>query len=147
MTLILTLLEAVKNGVLAILDLAVIIFPLMIVIEVLKDLKMMEKLTNIMSPLTNALKIHKDSSLPLVIGVILGLFLGAGVLVKSVDDGNLDKRSLVIVSIFLALCHAVFEDTVVFVPIGANLLIVLLVRIIAAFFVAIVASRFIKELN
>jgi hypothetical protein len=64
-----------------------------------------------------------------------------------VDDGNLDKRSLVIVSIFLALCHAVFEDTVVFVPIGANLLIVLLVRISAAFFVAIVASRFIKELN
>ena len=147
MELIIILIEAVKNGILAILDLAVIIFPLMIVIEVLKDLKMLEKLTNLMSPLTNSLKIHKDSSLPLVIGVILGLFLGAGVLVKSVDEGNLDKRSLVIVSIFLALCHAVFEDTVVFVPIGANLLIVLLVRIISAFFVAIVASRFIKEMN
>ncbi len=147
MELIIILIEAVKNGILAILDLAVIIFPLMIVIEVLKDLKMLEKLTNLMSPLTNSLKIHKDSSLPLVIGVILGLFLGAGVLVKSVDEGNLDKRSLVIVSIFLALCHAVFEDTVVFVPIGANLLIVLLVRIISAFFVAIVASKFIKEMN
>ncbi|MBV1758582.1 MAG: nucleoside recognition protein [Dethiosulfatibacter sp.] len=147
MTLIITLIEALKNGILAILDLAIIIFPLMIVIEVLKDLRMMEKLTNLMSPLTNSLKIHKDSSLPLVIGVILGLFLGAGVLVKSVDEGNLDKRSLVIVSIFLGLCHAVFEDTVVFVPIGANLLIVLLVRIISAFFVAIVASKFIKEMN
>ncbi len=147
MALIITLIEAVKNGILAILDLAVIIFPLMIVIEVLKDLKILEKLTNLMSPLTNSLKIHKDSSLPLAIGVILGLFLGAGVLVKSVDEGNLDKRSLVIVSIFLALCHAVFEDTVVFVPIGANLLIVLIVRIISAFFVALVASRFIKEMN
>lgn len=147
MTLIIVLLEALKNGILSILDLAVIIFPLMIIIEILKDLKIMEKLSNLMSPLTNTLKIHRDASLPLIIGFILGLFLGAGVLVKSVDEGDLDKRSLVIVSIFLALCHAVFEDTVVFTPIGANLMVVILVRVSAAFFVAIIASRFIKELN
>ncbi len=147
MQVVIILIEALKTGLSAILDLAIIIFPLMLGIEILKDLKVMDRLSNLMSPLSSFLRIHKDSSLPLVIGVVLGLFFGAGVLVNSVDEGNLDKRSLVVVAVFLALCHAVIEDTVIFAPIGANLLIVLFVRIVAAFAISFVASRLIKEIH
>jgi hypothetical protein len=86
-------------------------------IEVLKDLKILEKFSKFMSPLTKFLKIKEDASLPLVIVSIFGLFFGAGILFQSVKDGDMDKRSLVIISIFLALCHAVIEDTLIFVAI------------------------------
>jgi hypothetical protein len=139
-------LTAIKNGLFSVLNLAKIIVPLMIAIEVLKDLKILEKFSKFMSPLTRFLKIKEDASLPLVIGSFLGLFFGAGVLFQSVKDGDLDKRSLVIISIFLALCHAVIEDTLIFVAIGASLPMVLSIRIVTAFIISFIASRLIKEL-
>lgn len=146
MEIITILLIAIKNGVFSVLNLAKIIVPLMLVIEILKDLKILEKFSKFMSPLTKSLKIKEDASLPLVIGSILGLFFGAGVLFQSVKEGDLDKRSLVVISVFLALCHAVVEDTVIFLPIGANLPLVLSIRIVTAFIIAFIASRLIKEL-
>lgn len=140
------LLTSLKNGIFSVLNLAKIIVPLMLAIEILKDLKLLEKFSKFMSPLTKFLRIKEDASLPLIIGSILGLFFGAGVLFQSVQDGDLDKRSLVIISVFLALCHAVIEDTVIFVPIGASLPLVLSIRVATAFIMAFVASRLIKEL-
>ncbi|SHJ27570.1 Nucleoside recognition [Dethiosulfatibacter aminovorans DSM 17477] len=146
MEILTVLLTAVKNGIFSVLNLAKIIVPLMLAIEILKDLKILEKFSKFMSPLTKFLRIKEDASLPLIIGSILGLFFGAGVLFQSVQDGDLDKRSLVIISVFLALCHAVIEDTVIFVPIGASLPLVLSIRIVTAFIIAFAASRLIKEL-
>ncbi|MBN2284862.1 MAG: hypothetical protein JXQ26_11630 [Tissierellales bacterium] len=147
MELILVVFNALKIGANAVIKLGVIIVPLMMAIEILKDLKILEKFSKLLSPLTRLLKVHQDSSLPLVIGLVLGLFFGAGVLFESVNEGQLDKKSLVVVSIFLALCHAVVEDTLIFIPIKANLMIIIVVRVSVALFVAIVASRMMPELQ
>jgi hypothetical protein len=139
-------LTALKSGLFSILGLAKIIIPLMVAIEVLKDLNILEKFSKFMSPLSKSLKVKEDSSLPLVVGSVLGLFFGAGVLFQSVQEGDLDKRSLVIISVFLALCHAVVEDTVIFLPIDANLPLVLVIRLSVAYLIAFAASRLIKDL-
>ncbi len=88
--------------------------------------------------------VSEDSAFPLAIGLVFGLAYGAGVIIKSSKDGNLDKRSLILVSIFLACCHAVFEDTLLFVTIGANGWMLLTIRIITAFVLTALISRKLK---
>ena len=57
------------------------------------------------------------------------------------SKGNLDKKSLILVSIFLACCHAVFEDTLLFVAIGANGWMLLTIRVLTAFILTAVISK------
>ena len=76
---------------------------------------------------------------------IFGISYGAGVLIKSSEDGEIDTNSLFIISIFLAACHAIVEDTLLFVAVGAQGMIIVLVRVLIAFIATIIISRFVKS--
>jgi hypothetical protein len=77
----------------------------------------------------------------LAVGLIFGLAYGSGVIIQSAKEGEMDTRSLTLVSIFLACCHAVVEDTLLFVAVGANGWLLLGLRTAAAFVVTMVISR------
>lgn len=139
------IIEVLREGVVgsfaSVFNIALIVFPLMIVMEIAKDLNILEKIASLCKPITQWLGISKESAFPLAIGLVFGLTYGAGIIIQSSKDGNLDKRSLVLVSIFLVACHAVFEDTLVFAALGANGWLLLSIRLIAAFIVTVVVSK------
>lgn len=126
-------------------DIAKVIIPLMIVMELFKDLKLIDKIGKWFKPVTNFFTISEDSGIPLIVGIIFGLLFGAGTIIKNVQDYNTDKRSVFLMCMFLSLCHAVIEDTFIFGAIGASFIAVLGSRIIAAVFTVVVLSRFIKK--
>ncbi len=133
--------EGFLGGIGSIINIAKIVFPLMIMIEIVRDLNLLEKLADIFKPLTTMMGMSKESAFPLAIGIVFGLSYGAGVIIQYVKEGNLDKRSLTLVSIFLVCCHAVFEDTLVLAAIGANGFLLLSVRILVAFIVTLMLSK------
>jgi uncharacterized membrane protein YraQ (UPF0718 family) len=47
---------------------------------------------------------------------------------------------LYLATIFLVSCHAVVEDTLIFLPLGINVLYLLLIRVVFALIVTIIAS-------
>lgn len=136
------ILSSLTDGFLAVLKIAKIILPLMICIEILNDLHIIDKISQFTKPLTNFLSINEKSSIPMTVGLFLGLFYGAGVIIQNVKEDNIDQKSVLLICVFLSLCHAVIEDTVIFAAIGANLLPVLLVRLIAAFIITYFLSKF-----
>ncbi|HVN22711.1 MAG TPA: hypothetical protein VMT71_01970 [Syntrophorhabdales bacterium] len=76
--------------------------------------------------------ITRPGLLPLVTGVIIGLTYGAGVIIHAIKEHKLGKREVFLILLFLSVCHAIFEDTLLFVVIGANGLIVVVARLILA---------------
>ncbi len=126
-------------------NIAKVLIPLMIVIEIFKDTKFIDKLSNAIKPLTNFFTISEKSGISLVFGIIFGLTIGAGAVIQSVKDYNIDKRSVFLVTMFLSMCHAVFEDSMIFGAAGANIIAVLGARIISAFLITLILSRFIKK--
>ena len=96
------------------------------------------KLFCIILPLTNGYEFlkHKQSNIegrrfsffgithhglvPLVTGVIIGLTYGAGVIIHSIRTSNLGRKESFLILLFLSVCHAIIEDTLIFVVIGAN---------------------------
>ena len=122
-------------------DIAIIVIPLMVVMEILKDFKVLDKLAKMMSPVAKLLGISEKSTFPLIIGLTLGLSYGAGAIIQSSKEGDLSKKDLYLLIIFLVACHSVFEDTLLFVSIGANGWLLLTIRIVTAFVLTSLVAR------
>lgn len=126
-------------------SIAKVLIPIMIVIEIFKDTKLIDKLSNAIRPVSRLLDISEKSGISLLFGVVFGLTIGAGAVIQSIKDYDIDKRSVFLVTMFLSMCHAVIEDTMLFGAAGANVIAVLGSRIISAVFVTLILSRFIKK--
>lgn len=124
---------------------AIIVIPLMIFMEIAKDIKLLDLIGRLFKPVTKLLGASEKSGFPLAVGIIFGISYGAGVLIKSSEDGDLDGVSLFIVSVFLAACHAIVEDTLLFVAVGASGTIIILMRVLVALFTTIIVSRLVKS--
>lgn len=133
--------EGIIGGLKSVLNIAMIVFPLMIVMEIAKDLNLLNKISDFCKPLTKWMGVSKQSAFPLAIGLVFGLAYGAGIIIQSAKEGDLDKRSLILVSIFLVCCHAVIEDTLIFVAVGANGFLLLTMRLVTALILTIIISK------
>jgi len=57
------------------------------------------------------------------VGIIFGIAYGAGVLIEEARSGRLSWKDIFLINVFLSVCHAVVEDTALFMAVGANGLI------------------------
>lgn len=118
-----------------------IVIPLMLIIEIIKDLKILDRISGVVKPITRVIGTTKESLLPLLSGLLFGLLYGAGIIIDSVNEGNMHKKEVYLVTIFLGACHAVVEDTLIFTQIGANGWIIFFARLITAIIITSLAAR------
>jgi hypothetical protein len=133
-------LYGVESAIIGILQLAAIVIPIMIFIQIMKDLKWLHVFARWMAPFTKVLGIHPNTSTTLAAGLTFGLAYGAGVMIQAVKEDGVKKKDLYLVFIFLVACHAVVEDTLIFAPLGIPLWPLLLVRLVTAILLTIAVS-------
>jgi hypothetical protein len=138
----------VYEALLSVFKLSLIVIPLMIVIELMREYKIIDKISKFLKPITNFLKISEKGAFPLTVGLIFGLSYGAGVIIQSAKDDNIDRKTLIVVSVYLSAAHAIFEDTLLFMAVGANGIYLLSIRLIFAFAISLLISKMIdKKVN
>ncbi|MCM3598548.1 nucleoside recognition domain-containing protein [Metabacillus idriensis] len=125
-------LSAVQKAGLGIVQLALIVIPLMIIIQVLKDKGFLTVFSRWIAPFTRMLGMKENTSMTMVAGLTIGLAYGAGVMIQAVEEDGVSYKDLTLAFIFLVSCHAVVEDTLIFVPLGIPVLPLLLIRIVTA---------------
>ncbi|MBG9816248.1 nucleoside recognition domain-containing protein [Bacillus safensis] len=123
---------ALQKAVLGVLQLACIVIPLMIIIQFMRDLGWLYTLSNWLSPFTRMLGMKENTSMTMVAGLTIGLAYGAGVMMKAVEEDGVSKKDLTLAFIFLVACHAVVEDTLIFIPLGIPVWPLLVIRLISA---------------
>jgi hypothetical protein len=121
-----------ESAVIGILQLAAIVIPIMIFIQVMKDMRWLPVFSRWMTPFTKLLGVKSNTSTTLAAGLFFGLAYGAGVMIQAAREDGVSKKDLYLVFIFLAACHAVIEDTLIFAPLGIPLWPLLLVRLVTA---------------
>ena len=124
-----------------IIQIAIIVIPLMIVLQFIKELKLYDKLSFILNPLVRIFKMSKHSSLPLLAGLFFGIAYGGGLIIQTAREGLITKRDLYLTVIFLSIFHSIFEDNFLFIAIGADPYIVFLGRLFLAFAVTLFFAR------
>ncbi len=87
------------------------------------------------------LGISGSGFIPLVTGIIIGLTYGAGVIIHSIRTSNVGKKEAFLILLFLSICHAIIEDTLIFVVIGANGIILIAFRFALAIILTYIIYR------
>ncbi|ANU12511.1 Nucleoside binding-domain containing protein [Planococcus halocryophilus Or1] len=134
------LLIGLEKASFGILQLAMIVIPLMIMIQILKDKQYLQKISDTLGPLTRLLGVQKNASLTLASGLVFGLAMGAGVMIQAVQEDGVSKKDATLVFIFLVACHAIVEDTLIFIPLGIPIWPLLAIRVVTALGLTIFVS-------
>lgn len=132
--------EGAVSGVLAIVKLWWLL-PLFVVIQILKDSGWLGRASRFMAPLLRPLRLPEAAGLPMAAGLTIGLTYGAGVLIQTAEEGSLSRREMTVLCIFLGICHAIVEETILFAAAGANGPLLLAVRFGMAAVFGVVAAR------
>ena len=85
--------------------------------EIVKNLKILQKFNH-----------HLTLIVSLITGFFIGITYGAGILIK--ESKNLNRQQVMAVCCFLMVCHAIIEDTLLFVIFGANIYVLVIFRLI-----------------
>ncbi|UTR15990.1 hypothetical protein MM221_05365 [Salipaludibacillus sp. LMS25] len=130
-------LNGIESALFGIVQLAMIVIPIMMFIQIMKDLQWLAIFSKWMSPFTKLLGVKPNTATTLASGLVFGLAYGAGVMIQAVKEDGVSKKDLYLVFIFLVACHAVIEDTLIFAPLGIPLWPLLAVRLITAIMLTI----------
>jgi hypothetical protein len=122
-----------------------IVVPLMVLLEIFREFELLDKITDAVRRPAGKLGFKRDSIYPLLAGVIFGISYGGGVLIGESGAGRIKGNQNFLVALYLGLCHAVFEDTLLFASLGANGLIVLFSRLLLATVIVFAVSFAIGE--
>ncbi|NGP45341.1 hypothetical protein G4V62_10385 [Bacillaceae bacterium SIJ1] len=129
-----------EQAALGILQLAMIVIPLMVVIQGLKDYGWVDRFSRWMTPATKALGMAPNTSTTLASGLLFGLAFGSAVMIQAVKEDGVSKKDVYLAMIFLVSCHAVIEDTLIFIPLGIPVWPLLVIRLVTAIVLTIVVA-------
>lgn len=133
--------EGLIGSVLTIWNMVYIIVPLMIGLEIAKHYKWVEKATAFTAPFLKKIGLGYNGTFPLLIGIFFGITYGSGVMIDTVNQGEIDKKDISTILVFLVICHAIIEDTFILWSIGSDFFILFFGRILGAIFITGLYSK------
>ncbi len=133
--------NAFQTAGIGVLQLALVVIPVMIVIQILKDLGALERFGDFMRPLMRPLGVAPRGAVTMAGGLTFGLAFGAGIIMEQAREQKFTQREITLIVLFLSACHAVVEDTLIFVPLGINVLPLLLIRLVVAILLVVAIAR------
>jgi len=125
--------------------LAAVIIPLMVGLALLRDSRLLDRAAGLLQPFLKRLSLSNTAAFPLLAGFFLGIVIGSGVIISFANDGSLTKRDLMLVLVFLGICHSIVEDTLIFLALGANWWVLISARFLLAALAAFLVSLLLQS--
>lgn len=116
-----------------------------LVLELARRYGVLERMLSGLERVLQFMGYSRDAGMPWLAGNVFGIVFGAGLIVESVRESGLTPKQVTLVATFLALCHGLFEDTAIFIVLGANLFWIVVPRIVLAVIVTWGLNRVLKE--
>jgi hypothetical protein len=127
--------NSIKGIVVTCLQVTVIIFVLNFIFEVLKQWSFSKIIKSKLQRISSFMGLSPGALVPWLAGFFLGIVYGAGILFQFAEKKSLTPKDASLVTVFMVLAHAIFEDTLVFVVLGANFWWIFVIRVALAFIV------------
>lgn len=98
----------------------VIVVPIMVVLELFEGSRPFRALVRGWARLVRRLGMTEQTAVPTLVGFLFGLAYGGGVIIRETRRHELGRRQVFLMSLFLTQVHAVIEDSLVFIAVGAS---------------------------
>ena len=106
-----------------------IISGLMILQNTLKNLNILQHISNFFAPLMRWFGLSKSSAFLWFVAQTLGLAYGAAVMIENVENGDITKEDANTLNHHIAVNHSLLEDTLLFASIGVPVFWITIPRI------------------
>ncbi len=139
--------EGFVQGMRGLWTVALIVIPLMVVLEIADSNGLLKRLNRLMAKPFRVIGLREEGAFPVVVAIVFGITYGSGVIINHVRTGKVTRKEARVVGTFMALAHALIEDTVIFWVLGAPLLLLLAPRVILAYIMSYLVYRWTPETN
>ncbi len=95
----------------------------------------------VINPVVKLFGLPKEGAFPLLAGTLFGITYGSGIIIPYGRSGELTKRDMTIIGIFMAVCHGLIEDTLIFAAIGAKWWVLVVIRVIFGILAVSIATK------
>ena len=123
-----------------------IIVALMALMRLLKLLKVTDLLVWVLAPVLRLVGIGRDAAAITVIGLALGMTYGGGLIINESRSGRIGARDVFNSVTFMGLTHALIEDTLLMVMLGADFMGVFWGRLLFSLALLAVLARLLARL-
>jgi hypothetical protein len=135
--------STIATALLSIGRIALLLIPVLILIEIARHYQVIEKITGKVKGVLRFLTLPEEAAFPLLAGIFFGIVLGSALIIEYAREGYLKKRDLLLIGIYLSISHSIVEDTFIFTVFGANPLVLLTTRTILAVLITRMAASLI----
>ena len=98
----------------------IIVVPIMVVLEVFEGSRPFRVLVRAWARLMRPLGMTDEIALPTLVGFLFGLAYGGGVILRETRRREIGRRQVFRMSLFLSQVHAIVEDSLIFLALGAS---------------------------
>ena len=112
------------------LNVFIIIFALLIFMEILKKVGLISLINKMLRPLLKPLGIGENAITINLVSLTMGISYGAALFFEEIKSGKITKQELTNSIYLMSLCHALIEDTLLMLSLGAKISGIILIRII-----------------
>lgn len=123
------------NSLKSLIFLLFVIYLIVFIVEILKAIKITDLLESTLSPIFRLAGISKEASNITVIGLLLGLAYGGAFFIEEIKNNKLKDRDIYLSISLLCLSHAIIEDTLLMILIGADMFILVVYRFFITLFI------------
>lgn len=124
-----------------------IVLLLIIFMKILDRFRITRLLNRVLEPLLTSMGIGKAASTVTIFGMVLGISYGGGLIIRDVNSGKLSSRDVFFSISLMGLSHAIVEDTLLMMSLGANITGVLFARIAFTWIVILGLVRIVRKMS
>lgn len=111
---------AVGQGLILCAEIAAVVLPLLFGYELAKAYGVFQRPWKRLRPLLAHIGLGPGALVPLLAGLFLGILYGAGIMISLSREQGLAAGERLALGVFLVTCHAVIEDTAIFMLLGGS---------------------------
>ncbi|HUH40559.1 MAG TPA: nucleoside recognition domain-containing protein [Castellaniella sp.] len=119
----------------------VVIIFLVCLLDLLERLHITRLITRLLTPVLRVSGVEERAAPLTTVGVLLGLAYGGALIIEAAERENYDARTRLLALSWLSLCHALIEDTVLILALGADIWIILVIRTLVILLVMMALGR------
>lgn len=123
----------------------VVIFTLLLMMRILKLTGFLDFMSRALEPLLGALGISRTVIPMTVIGLTTGLLYGGALIIKESKMNQVPKLDIFYAMLLMGLCHALIEDSLLMIALGAQVFGVVVFRLGFSFLITYLIVRLVKK--
>lgn len=118
-----------------------ILVGLLVLLDILERAGITRRITSALTPLLRFSGLDARAAPVTTVGVLLGLTYGGALIIEESGKQQFDRRTRFLALAWLSLSHALIEDTMLLLALGANLWIVLVGRVLVTLLIIAALAR------